>query len=194
MNKRRERERVRVREREWERERLSLSSDKWKFLLSRFSRVNQTFSPPKLESRWRHRTVAWPLVESNREVALTSSRHSFRLLVLVLKKISPTFFISQLFFLTQTEVIELVLPHAAELGINLFSLSTHSQRCTSLRDLIKDNPMVKESGIRTHNLLITRWALYCCATPAAQLSLILLYSFFSFGVYLPHIHTRQSHP
>ena len=51
----------------------------------------------------------------------------------------------QAFFSTQSELIEPVLPQAVQLGV-LFT--THSLRCTSLWDLLKDTQLVKESGKR----------------------------------------------
>ena len=80
---------------------------------------------------------------------------------------------------------ELIVPQAAQLGIHFF-LSQHTEsQYTSLRDLIKDTPLlVKESGkrqkeeeerspatggFRTHDLQITRRVLFRCATTAAQI-------------------------
>ena len=48
------------------------------------------------------------------------------------------------FFKTQSEVIEPVLPQAAQLDILFYiSFIAHSYRRASLRDLIKDTPLVK---------------------------------------------------
>ena len=51
-----------------------------------------------------------------------------------------------------------------------------------MRDLIEDTPLLKEKiaewlafgGIRTHDLLIMKRLLYCCATIAAESSILVL--------------------
>ena len=109
--------------------------------------------------------------------ALGSWDHFFALLPLTgyfeaASECHPKLFLALFFF--QSEVIEPVLPQAAQLGIHFF-YATHS---TFLRYLI--TPLVKESRkrlkkkkspapdrFRTHNLLITRCVLYRCATTTA---------------------------
>ena len=52
-------------------------------------------------------------------------------------------------FLTQSELIEPVLPQAAQLGNHLLLPSTtYSRRCSSLSNLIQETPLVKESRKR----------------------------------------------
>ena len=76
-------------------------------------------------------------------------------------------------FSTQSELIEPVYSPARHPCFIPFT--THTNRCTSLRDLIKDTPLVRESRkilreddeIRTHKLQIMKRVLYCCATTAA---------------------------
>ena len=76
-------------------------------------------------------------------------------------------------FLFQTVFIKLVSPQAAQLGFHLY---TKDKLCTSTRDLFKDILLRRKrekspapSGNRTHDLSVTRPALYRSATTFALL-------------------------
>ena len=51
-------------------------------------------------------------------------------------------------FFVQSELIEPVTPQAAQLAVHFIAFTTHSWRCSYLRDLIKDFPLVEESKER----------------------------------------------
>ena len=74
---------------------------------------------------------------------------------------------------TQSDLIEAVPPSRQHSqASNCIAFTTHSSRCTSLRDLIKASPLVKECrkknspapGIQIHDLLFVRSVLYRFAT------------------------------